>query len=520
MQERVTKYLLSKVDAVFISNRGITALGIAVWLYFVTNPAFNVESAYYLLGVFSFHLLAFYFCSHKNIFSKNLLYRFTLFFDLAFVTILVWATGGVSSDFFLFYYLTISFGAFYFNLSFGLTLAACSTVFYLVASFQMLEQVFLGDLAIRMFFFWFFAGAVGIISRYLKGSEERLLRALDTLNERTTELERSQVQLETMYETTRALGEIHDIEEVLGEILNIARRVLGYQSCAILLLNAREDRLLLKARMDPGEKKIYKEPPVVDLEGIVGQVVRSGRPERVFDTELEPRYIPGFRGARSQMVVPMTSRGAVIGALSAESRQVGAFLDKDQKIFSILASSAAMALENAVMHQKMEEMSVVDPLTGVYNYRYFSAKLTDELKRSRRYHQSVSLIMIDLDFFKKTNDRFGHQAGNVVLNGVVDVVKKCIRDTDVLARYGGEEFVVILPQTDRRDALIIGERIRAMVEETTFGGTGEFAYMKITVSIGVTTFPENSKAEQEIVKVADQALYRAKGNGRNLVCAI
>ncbi|HLG93885.1 MAG TPA: sensor domain-containing diguanylate cyclase [candidate division Zixibacteria bacterium] len=520
MQERITKTLFARVDSIFIANRAITILGIAVWTAFVSNVGFNLELARWLLAGFGVHLILFYLFSCWKKISRTRLYQATLFLDLSFITTLVHATGGLSSDFYLFYYLAISFGAFYHNLRFGLVLALFATAFYLTSNLSTLSEIFFGDLGIRIFFFWFFAVAVGVISRYLKSSEERLLRALDTLNERTTELERSQVQLETMYETSRALGEIHDLEGVLDEILNITRRVMGYPACAVMLLNAKEDRLLLKARMESGEKKTYKDPPVVELEGIIGQVVKTGRSERVFDTELDPRYVPGLRGARSQMVVPMTSRGTVIGVLSAESRQVGAFLDKDQKIFSILANSAAMALENAVMHKQMEQMSTVDPLTGVYNFRYFNNKLIDELKRSRRYRQPVSLIMIDIDYFKKANDRFGHQIGNAVLNGLVEVIQRCIRDTDTLVRYGGDEFVVVLPQTDKRDAFIIGERIRSTVAETVFGGLGDFPELRITVSIGITTWPDNGYAEHEIVKVADQALYRAKGSGRNHVCTI
>ncbi len=413
MHERITKTLFARVDSIFIANRAITVFGIAAWTAFAADPSFNLELARWLLGGFGVHLVLFYLLSRWKKVSHNRLYQATLFLDLAFVTALVQATGGLSSDFYLFYYLIISFGAFYHNLRFGLVVALFATSFYLATNLPNLGHIFFGDLGIRVFFFWFFAVAVGVISRYLKGSEERLLRALDTLNERTTELERSQVQLETMYETSRALGEIHDMEGVLDEILNITRRVMGYPACSIILLNAKEDRLLLKARMESGEKKMYKDPPVVELEGIIGQVVKTGRAERLFDTELDPRYVPGLRGARSQMVVPMISRGTMIGVLSAESRQAGAFLDKDQKIFSILANSAAMALENAVMHKKMEEMSIVDSLTGVYNFRYFSAKLLDELKRSRRYRQPVALIMIDIDHFKTTNDRFGNPSGNV-----------------------------------------------------------------------------------------------------------
>ncbi len=520
MHERITKTLFSKVDSIFITSRAATALGIALWTAWVTDYTLNIHLARGLLGTFVLHLVIFYLLSRWKKFSRDWIYQGTSFFDLAFITTLVHATGGFSSDFYLLYYLAISFGAFYHKIHFGLVLATFATVFYTIANLPLPQGIFLGELAVRVAFFWFSATAVGIISRYLKASEERLLRALDTLNERTTELERSQAQLETMYETSRALGEIHNMEEVLDEVLNITRRVLGYQTCTVLLLNTQEDRLFLKAQMEWGERKIYKEPPVVALEGIIGQVVRTGRGERVFDTELDPRYIPGPRGARSQMVVPMTARGSVIGVLSAESRQVGGFMDKDQKTFSILANSAAMALENAIMHKKMEELSVVDALTSVFNYRYFSTKLGDELKRSRRYRQPVSLIMIDIDYFKKTNDRHGHQAGNVVLHELVKVIQRCIRDTDVLARYGGEEFAVILTQTDKRDAFIIGERIRSMVAETIFGGFGEVPEMRTTVSVGITTYPENGYAEHEIIRVADRALYRAKGSGRNLVCAI
>jgi len=520
MPERITKTLFAKVDSIFIINRALTALGMAFWSLLAADQSVNLPLVRWLLGLFVLHLVVFYLLSRWKKFSRVWLFQGTLFCDLAFITTLVHATGGLESDFYLFYYLAIAFGAFYHKLRFGLLLATFATAFYVTANLPALEGALFGNLGIRVFFFWFCAVGVGVVARYLKASEERLLRALDTLNERTSELERSQAQLETMYETSRALGEIHNMEEVLDEVLNIARRVMGYPACSVMLLNAKNDRLFLKARLELGEKKTYKDSPVVELEGIIGQVVKTGRPERVFDTELDPRWVPGLRGARSQMVVPMVARGAVIGVLAAESPKVGGFLDKDQKTFSILANSAAMALENAVMHKQMEEMSIVDPLTGVYNYRYFAAKLDDELRRSRRYRQPVSLIMIDIDYFKKTNDRHGHQAGNVVLRELVRVIQRCIRDTDVLVRYGGEEFAVILPQTDKRDAFIIGERIRAMVAETVFGGMGGIPEMHATVSVGITTHPDNGYAEQEIVRVADQALYRAKGSGRNLVCAL
>ena len=186
---------------------------------------------------------------------------------------------------------------------------------------------------------------------------------------------------------------------------------------------------------------------------------------------------------------------------------------------SVVARSAALALENAQLHRKTEELTVIDELTETYNYRYFIQKLEEEKRRALRYHLPLSLVMVDIDWFKKLNDTYGHEAGNVVLARLSAVIKRCIRDVDIFARYGGEEFAIILPQTALNEASRIGERIRHQVERTIIDA-GRAGRIRITVSVGVSSFPENGKSEEELVSVADQALYRAKGEGRNLVCVI
>jgi two-component system cell cycle response regulator len=179
-----------------------------------------------------------------------------------------------------------------------------------------------------------------------------------------------------------------------------------------------------------------------------------------------------------------------------------------------------MALENASLHQKMEELTVIDELTGIYNYRFFVQKLADELKRARRYHHNLSLLMIDIDWFKRYNDNYGHLFGNLILSDLAKVIKSCIRDTDILIRYGGEEFVVILPQTEKEDARNIGERIRSKVEQTLFEEKEKKFKINLTVSLGVATFPENGTEPEELVRSVDQALYLAKGKGKNLICSL
>jgi diguanylate cyclase (GGDEF)-like protein len=184
-----------------------------------------------------------------------------------------------------------------------------------------------------------------------------------------------------------------------------------------------------------------------------------------------------------------------------------------------VARSAALALENAELHKKTEGLTIIDELTEAYNYRYFVQKLQEEKRRALRYDLPLSLIMVDIDWFKKLNDTHGHEAGNTVLRHLSQIIKGCIRDVDIFSRYGGEEFVIILPQTSQREATTIGERIRERVENAEIDA-GTAGRLTITVSVGISSFPENGKSQEDLVSVADQALYRAKGEGRNLVCVI
>jgi diguanylate cyclase (GGDEF)-like protein len=215
----------------------------------------------------------------------------------------------------------------------------------------------------------------------------------------------------------------------------------------------------------------------------------------------------------------MMAHGQTQGLLIAENVERDYFRDRDIQLLSIVSRSAALALENAELHKRAEELTIIDELTETYNYRYFVQKLQEEKKRAYRYNLQLSLIMVDIDWFKKINDSYGHEVGNVVLKELSDVIKGCIRDVDIFCRYGGEEFVVILPQTPQVEASRIGERIRERVEQMVVDAGNE-RRLKITVSVGVTSYPENGKSHEDLVSIADQALYRAKGAGKNSVCII
>jgi len=170
--------------------------------------------------------------------------------------------------------------------------------------------------------------------------------------------------------------------------------------------------------------------------------------------------------------------------------------------------------------QKIKEMAVKDELTGLFNRRHFYSKLTDELKRSKRFRQNLSCILLDIDYFKHVNDKYGHLAGDIVLKAVADTTQTCCREIDTIARYGGEEFIILMPGTDLRGSCILAEKIRAAVENLKPVYENDVR-IPVTVSLGVATFShtalDNIKDNDQIIRQADRALYRAKENGRNRV---
>lgn len=173
--------------------------------------------------------------------------------------------------------------------------------------------------------------------------------------------------------------------------------------------------------------------------------------------------------------------------------------------------------ERLMQHQnKLEELSVRDGLTGVYNRREFEKRLSEETHRARRYNEVFSILMLDVDHFKDVNDRYGHQAGDEALITVADLIRLNVRPVDVVCRYGGEELAVILPQTDVSGARIVAERIRSTIAES-LTTTPQGDTIHITVSIGLSTFPQDGDTGARLVNAADQALYAAKQDGRNLV---
>ncbi|UCB52668.1 MAG: GGDEF domain-containing protein [Candidatus Zixiibacteriota bacterium] len=494
--------------------RGIIFLSFVMWLLF--SPEYDPRIWVPFVFLIAYSLAAFILARRAK---GEKFYFLTCLVDLILITSTGVLAGNKQGGFFLLYFLVIPFGAYVSGMIPGLSLAFLASVFYVSVNAGELGGPPTSSVLMKALAMLTLAAAVGIVVREMKGSKSRLLGMFDVLNQRTSELEKSQAQIETIYETSHTLGERLNLDEVVDEILNIVQKILGYRYFSIFLLSG-QNSLSLLGEIKDGEKTRYAEPKAGSLTGRLRELVRSSKPVRIFDAAEEADSELTAKGIKSFMAVPMISRGKAIGLMHASSTRMGAFLDQDEKIFSILAGSAALAVENALLHQKTQELTIVDELTSLFNFRYFSRKLGTEVMRAKRYRQPLSIIMIDIDWFKKCNDTYGHLFGNRVLQDLAQRIIDSIREVDVACRYGGEEFAVILPQTKKADAQMIGERIRRRVESGEIVSADKSATVKITVSLGVATYPENGETPKELIAKVDQALYLAKGRGKNLVCSV
>ena len=190
--------------------------------------------------------------------------------------------------------------------------------------------------------------------------------------------------------------------------------------------------------------------------------------------------------------------------------------DKERETFMILANQFSLVLQRIRLYQELEKLATTDGLTGLYTRRAILEHLENELKRAKDRAIKSSVLMIDVDYFKKFNDNYGHLIGDRILHQIAGVIAHSIREIDVVGRYGGEEFLAVLPETDRKGAELVARRIREGVEKAGVDSDG--GRLHATVSIGVSTFPDSSESLPELLDQADQALYAAKENGRNRVC--
>ncbi|MDD4979677.1 MAG: GGDEF domain-containing protein [Candidatus Omnitrophica bacterium] len=211
------------------------------------------------------------------------------------------------------------------------------------------------------------------------------------------------------------------------------------------------------------------------------------------------------------LTFPLSISGELIGHLVVEGLK-----EEERDKFYILSQQFLLGIKRAILYQDVQELAIIDSLTKVFNRRYYLERFKEELERSQKFNYRFCCLMIDIDYFKEYNDRYGHIVGDTILRELSKIIQQNIRQIDLMGRYGGEEFSVILSQTDKEAAGFAAERIRQAIEEKRIKAYDE--ELKVTVSIGISVFPGDGKDMKTLIDKADTALYRAKEGGRNKVC--
>ncbi len=359
-------------------------------------------------------------------------------------------------------------------------------------------------------------------------------------------------RLSTLLKVGTRLAAERNLDRLLSMIMEETTAVMEAERSSLFLID--RDRNEMWAKIAQGVETTELRFPVGV--GIAGSVGKTGEIINIPDAYQDKRFNPefdvktGYR-TRSILCVPMKNFPEnIIGAIQVLNKKSGSFQAEDEALLTALASQAAVAIDNADLYQKLhelnislerkveertselvranerlsvlnrelEESAITDGLTQVFNRRYFMDRLRQEVKRAYRYGTPVSLLMFDIDHFKQVNDTFGHQAGDAVLIGVTQLIKARLRGTDLLARYGGEEFCLICAAMDQGEAAMLAERLREAIAGSRFEHGSK--PITITVSIGIGSWKKTLRDNhEELIRMADEALYRAKAEGRNRVCS-
>jgi len=220
-------------------------------------------------------------------------------------------------------------------------------------------------------------------------------------------------------------------------------------------------------------------------------------------------------GIRSSLRLPLIAKGEAIGALFLDSTTPHCYGERELELLVPFSEQLAIAMEKVRLFQETNRLAITDELTGLFNHRHFYHQLEQEFRRAQRYGRPLSLIMLDIDFFKRYNDINGHLAGDQALRLIAGRLRSNTRGVDIVTRYGGDEFGIILPETDLNQALVQAERIRCAMTRPPPGVQGLTGGETVTVSLGVACLGPDMRQVEDLVRAADQALYRSKAEGGN-----
>ena len=350
----------------------------------------------------------------------------------------------------------------------------------------------------------------------LEEKYNKLVDVNNNLNERVLELY-------TLYNISRTLSTSLTVKDLFEVVMGLIGESLNVDQYCIMFLDDELQKLQIRASHGLPESILMHGEVKVD-EGVSGKVVTGGQPVLINDISKEKDffYFPKSGINRgSYLGVPLkNSNEAIIGVLNAHKPEPNGFSGSDVRLFTAVAENVAIAISNALTLEQTRELVRRDELTGLYNRRYFFERFEREVYRSNRYNRVLSLLMIDIDHFKNYNDTYGHLRGDRLLKRLSRILEGSLRKIDVVARYGGEEFLVLLPETTKEQAVMVGEKLRRAVENCDFNDDdSNLEPQHITITVGVASVPDDANEPIVALDLADKALYFGKAQGRNQVCS-
>src|SRR5690349_13584419 len=308
----------------------------------------------------------------------------------------------------------------------------------------------------------------------------------------------------------------HSLDNLLDRIADTLAELVPHDTLSIYQADDAQTKLTPVLARDKWAEKIMESRSDFG-EGITGWAALHREPVRTNQAHLDPRTktVPGTPDDEPEalITVPLIARDLVKGMLNIyRLGEDAAFGDDEFELATRFADAAALALDNAQIRARLEYQAQTDSLTGLYNHRYFHERLRAELTRASRTRDSVAVLMLDIDDFKRVNDVYGHGTGDQVLRDLADLLRGALRGSDVVCRLGGEEFGVVMPSCDAGDALNLGRRLTDSLEQVDFGPAG-----KITISVGISQGPQHAMNPRELVACSEAAMMTAKARGKNQI---
>ncbi len=324
-----------------------------------------------------------------------------------------------------------------------------------------------------------------------------------------------QQRLELLRQAMTEFTSTHNLELILEKIFTYLKQLLDFDTALIFI---EENEWMVLSAANGGEQYHALVGTAIPLDNPQSQLL-SARQSPVYLSDAQNfkpfLQLEQLNPGRAWLGAPLSAHGQMIGYLSIYSNQPNQFNQDEAEFVQVLTNEAAIAIENARLFTKIQQMAIYDDLTKIHNRRYFLEIAEIEFQHARRYNKPLTMLMVDIDHFKEVNDRYGHQAGDHVLANLAHKFRSSLRTSDLLGRYGGEEFIILLPETKPPEAIEAAERLRTIAEEiiTHFAGQE----ICITVSIGAAELIPVIQNMDDLLRKADLALYMAKQTGRNKV---